>query len=113
MVVKSGRFGSFLSCANYPACKTTRPLPTGIRCTRPGCDGEIVPRRGKRGVFYGCSRYPECDRTYPGRPVARPCPSCGHAFLMEKKTGGKLRLVCPEKDCGYEAPEGEDPGTSP
>ncbi len=113
MVVKSGRFGSFLSCANYPACKTTRPLPTGIRCTRPGCDGEIVPRRGKRGIFYGCSRYPECDRTYPGRPVARPCPSCGHAFLMEKKVGGKLRLVCPEKDCGYEAPEGEDPGTPP
>ncbi len=110
MVVKTGRFGRFLSCANYPKCKTTRPLPTGIHCTRPGCDGEILPRRGKRGIFYGCSRYPECDRTYPGRPVARACPSCGHAFLVEKKSGGKTLLACPEKDCEYEAPEGEEPG---
>ena len=110
MVVKTGRFGSFLSCANYPKCKTTRPLPTGIACTRPGCGGEITPRKGKRGTFYGCSRYPECDRTYPGRPVSRPCPQCGHAFLIEKKKGKAAFLSCPEKGCGYESEDGEEPG---
>lgn len=110
MVIKTGRFGSFLSCANYPKCKTTRPLPTGIACTRPGCGGEITPRKGKRGTFYGCSRYPECDRTYPGRPVARPCPLCGHAFLIERKRGKATVLSCPEKGCGYESEEGEEPG---
>lgn len=112
MVLKSGRFGSFLSCANYPKCKTTRPLPTGIPCPRPGCGGEITPRRGKRGIFYGCSRYPECDRTYPGRPVNKPCPLCGHPFLIEKKSGKTLTLVCPEKGCGYEvdAREGQEAG---
>ena len=111
MVLKSGRFGSFLSCANYPKCKTTRPLPTGILCTRPGCGGEITPKRGKRGIFYGCSRYPECDRTYPGRPVKRECPSCGHSFLIEKKSGKTVLFVCPEKGCGYEV-EPEEAGSS-
>ena len=110
MVLKTGRFGSFLSCANYPKCKTTRPLPTGIVCTRPGCGGEITPRKGKRGTFYGCSHYPECDRTYPGRPVAKPCPLCGHAFLIEKKSGKKTVYSCPEKGCGYESEDGEESG---
>ena len=102
MVVKSGRFGSFLSCANYPKCKTTRPLPTGIPCPREGCGGEITPRRGKRGVFYGCSNYPGCDLTYAGRPVKVPCPDCGHPFLIERKTAKTMHLTCPGKDCGYE-----------
>ena len=110
MVLKTGRFGSFLSCANYPKCKTTRPLPTGIVCTRPGCGGEITPRKGKRGTFYGCSHYPECDRTYPGRPVDKPCPLCGHAFLIEKKSGKKTVYSCPEKGCGYESEDGEESG---
>ncbi len=110
MVVKTGRYGSFLACASYPKCKTTRPLPTGISCTRPGCGGEIIPRRGKRGTFYGCSRYPECDRTYPGRPVAKACPQCGHPFLIEKKSGKSSFLACPEKECGYESEGGEEPG---
>lgn len=26
MVIKSGRFGKFLACPNYPECKTTKPL---------------------------------------------------------------------------------------
>ncbi len=61
MVVKSGRFGRFLACSDYPDCKTTLPLTTGIPC--PNDDGGmLVERRTKRGrVFYSCSRYPKCD----------------------------------------------------
>ena len=60
MVVKSGRYGRFLACSDYPNCKTTKPFSTGVPCPE-GCGGELVERRTKRGrVFYGCSNYPSC-----------------------------------------------------
>ncbi|HXI09210.1 MAG TPA: DNA topoisomerase, partial [Thermodesulfobacteriota bacterium] len=61
MVVKSGRFGRFLACSDYPDCKSTLPLSTGVPC--PNEDGGmLVERRTKKGrVFYSCSKYPKCD----------------------------------------------------
>ncbi|MBI5644075.1 MAG: type I DNA topoisomerase [Deltaproteobacteria bacterium] len=61
MVVKSGRFGRFLACSDYPNCKSTLPVTTGIPC--PNDDGGmLVERRTKRGrVFFSCSKYPKCD----------------------------------------------------
>lgn len=64
MVIKTGRTGRFLACSAYPECKNTRSLPTGVKCPKEGCDGDLVQRRSKRGRrFYGCSNYPECDFT--------------------------------------------------
>jgi len=61
MTVKSGRFGRFLACTNYPDCKTTKPFSTGIPCPEKDCTGALIERRTKRGrVFYGCSNYPKC-----------------------------------------------------
>jgi len=64
MVIREGRFGKFLACSGFPECKNTKPLikPTGIKCPKEGCEGEVIERRSKKGkIFYGCSRYPECD----------------------------------------------------
>jgi DNA topoisomerase-1 len=62
MVIRSGRYGRFLACSDYPSCKTTKPLSTGIPCPSEGCDGELLERQTKRGkVFYSCSNYPECS----------------------------------------------------
>lgn len=60
MIIKSGRFGTFLACSDYPTCKETMSMPTGIKC--PEChEGDVITRRTKRGkVFWGCSRYPKC-----------------------------------------------------
>jgi DNA topoisomerase-1 len=98
MVVKAGRFGTFLGCSNYPKCKNTKPISTGIKCPR--CkEGELIERKTKkRGrSFYGCSRYPECDFASWDKPVAEPCPQCGHSFLVTKfsQTKGDF-LKCPE-----------------
>ena len=112
MVQKQGRFGPFLACSAYPACKNTRSLkgkdpskaePTGVRCPEKGCDGELVSRRSRRGkVFYGCSRYPSCKFAIWDRPVTKPCPQCGAPFLVEsssKSYGPHLR--CLDKECAY------------
>jgi DNA topoisomerase-1 len=97
MVVKGGRFGTFLGCSTYPSCKNTKPITMGIKC--PKCkDGDLVERKTKKGkrVFYGCTRYPECDFASWDKPVNQACPSCGNAYVVAKFTQAKGEfLLCP------------------
>jgi DNA topoisomerase-1 len=85
MVIKFGRFGQFLACANYPECKTTREVSTSkskangqnsdaaqasgdaenkseaedvAKCE--SCGRDMALKRGRFGAFYGCTGYPEC-----------------------------------------------------
>jgi DNA topoisomerase-1 len=83
MVIKFGRFGQFLACANYPECKNTREV--GSKKTEPAngaemqgdaenksdsqaaevpscelCGREMALKKGRFGSFYGCTGYPEC-----------------------------------------------------
>jgi len=61
MVIKWGRLGRFLSCSDFPKCRFAKPIPTGVKCPEPGCDGVLIERRSKKGRhFYGCSNYPKC-----------------------------------------------------
>lgn len=88
MVLRIGRYGKFLACSNYPACKKTMPflVRTGVPCPRPGCDGEIVEKMGKKKRrFYACTKYPECNFTLSRRPVPQPCPDCGNILTVWKR----------------------------
>ena len=60
MVIKWGKKGKFLSCSDFPTCKASRSITTGVKCPSPGCTGELIERRSRRGVFYGCSKFPAC-----------------------------------------------------
>ena len=84
MVIKTGRFGKFMACTDYPGCKATRPLPTGAAC--PQCGGDLVEKRGRGRAFYGCARYPECDFTINRRPLPDPCPEC-NGLMAATRTG--------------------------
>ncbi|MFT4037484.1 MAG: type I DNA topoisomerase [Thermomicrobiales bacterium] len=101
MVIKLGKYGKFLACSGFPECRNARPLLTRIGVTCPTChEGEIVERRSKKGrTFFGCDRYPACDFVSWNKPVARPCPACGNAFMTE--AGRKGQLKCPA--CGATA----------
>jgi DNA topoisomerase-1 len=62
-VVRTGRFGKFLSCSRFPDCDWKATLQEKIpqmKC--PKCKkGDVVLRRTKKGKsFFGCSRWPEC-----------------------------------------------------
>lgn len=102
MVVKSGRRGRFLACSAYPECKTTKPLPIGVKCARPGCDGDLLERRSMRGkVFYSCSKYPECKFSIWERPVKATCEVCKEEkFIMGKPPKQKV-FGCTRADCAY------------
>ncbi len=112
MVVKRGRFGKFLACSRYPECSHTQGMSTGVLCPEDG--GKIVERRSRFGkMFYSCANYPDCKFAVWYKPVQRPCPQCGAAFLIEKfskKTGPYI--ACYKKECGYkEEPQPEGVAT--
>ena len=103
MVIKSGRFGRFLSCSGFPECRASRPLVNrvGVKCPRDG--GDLVERKGKRGrPFYGCSNYPKCDFATSRRPLAQPCPQCDGLLLAS----GRSNAQC--NNCEYKGPIPED-----
>jgi len=106
MVVRRGRFGEFLACSRYPECKTTSPVSLGVACPRPGCGGYLSEKRSRRGkVFYGCSNYAKskCDFVSWDRPIAKACPQCGAAFIVQKVLKSGTRVRCIAQGCGYSA----------
>ena len=86
LVIKQGRYGRFVGCSNYPACRYTKPLVARLGVLCPKDRGEIVERRTRTGrVFYGCANYPACDWTSWKRPVPQACPQCGGLMVLAAK----------------------------
>ena len=109
MVLKTGRFGQFIACSDYPTCKNTHPMKTGAKC--PLCDGDLVERGSRRGVFYGCSNYPECKYTNNRRPLPDPCPECD-GLMVGNRDGSSACTVCAWKAAAPEATDAEASGSS-
>lgn len=98
MVIKKGRYGTFMACSNYPSCKETGPVTLGIPCPQEGCDGELAERRSKRGSkFYGCTKYPACTLAFSREPVQACCTACGFQVMVRVKDrkGETKSLQCP------------------
>jgi len=105
LVRRTGRFGQFVSCGNYPKCRYVKRETTGVRCPKCG-QGDLVARRSRRGrggkTFYGCQRYPACDFVVWQKPVPTPCPKCGAPFLVVRQDRNKDTFhTCANKECGY------------
>jgi len=88
MILRSGRFGNFYSCSNYPFCEfMSNPCKTcgaGIllrdsnnvyTCTNANCShrervcprcktGRLVEKAGKYGAFLGCTNYAKSGCKY-------------------------------------------------
>jgi DNA topoisomerase-1 len=93
LVIRSGRFGPFISCSGFPECAFKKKIidKTGALC--PQCGGDLVVRKTKKRakVFYGCVNYPTCNFATWDRPVADPCPNCGGLVTIAQ---GKQMAVC-------------------
>jgi len=84
MALKSGRFGPFFSCTNFPKCRCSvnlrgeakkrgqiempppvrpKPIPTDVSCDE--CGEKMVIRTGRSGKFLGCGKWPKCKFTKP------------------------------------------------
>ena len=97
MVIRSGRFGKFLACPNYPTCKNTKPLPEDeVTQPCPKCGAKLLKKVSKKGKkFYGCSNYPNCDFAAPGIPTGEKCSECGGYIIK----GIRGRNYCMNSEC--------------
>ena len=99
LVIRKGRYGSFVACSNFPECKYIKAEEKEEKIVTkcPNCDeGNIIEKHSKRGkVFYGCNNYPKCKTAYWDIPIGEKCPNCGE-MLVKKKDNIKC------SQCDYE-----------
>ena len=102
MVYKTGRFGRFLACPNFPACHNTMPILKYIDATCPECGGRMIERMSRKGrKFYGCEHYPECEFVSWEQPVDDKCPVCGSRMVLKRGRKGEVWHVCVNEQCRH------------
>lgn len=102
LLIKWGKNGEFLGCANYPECRyttnfsrndqgeimpeekteTTPPDLPEVTETCPKCGQILVAKRGRYGTFLACPGYPKCryTKSLAGEETSDtgvPCPESG------------------------------------
>ena len=110
MVIRHGRYGKFLACPNFPACRNTKPINETVDVKCPKCGGNVVIKRSKKGrQFYGCDQYPACDFISWDLPHDKPCEKCGSFMVVKERKSGEKIIQCSNKECGhrYEAESSE------
>lgn len=103
MIIKFGRTGKFLACADLE-CKTTLPLPEEAakikelqektkdeRC--PLCGKPMEVKRGRYGYFLDCTDYPKCKGIAKIlNKIGFKCPNCLVGEIVEKKSRGRGKI---------------------
>lgn len=110
LVIRTGRFGKFISCKNYPKCKHIENIDQpaesdGPKIACPECKtGHIVTKKNRFGNwFFACDNYPKCKTLFNHKPIDEKCPECGYGILLHKVTKSKgEQTVCPK--CDYVNP---------
>jgi DNA topoisomerase-1 len=86
LVIRTGRFGRFISCSGFPECRYRRSVvnKTGAFC--PICQGDLVERKTKqkKRIFYGCNNFPTCNFAIWEKPVPELCPDCGGLMIVPR-----------------------------
>ncbi len=97
MVIRESKYGEFISCSDYPKCKTiVRPTSEESQGECPKCGKPMEERAGRFGKFIACMDYPECKTTK--QPVAArvdvPCPKCGGEVAQKRSKKGATFFGC-------------------
>lgn len=100
MVIRTGKFGEFLACSNYPTCKNIKSMQKEVGVC-PKCGKGVVEKKSKKGnSFYGCTGYPSCDFVSWEIPLKEKCPKCS-SYLTVKPHYSDLRKKCSNSQCDY------------
>ncbi len=102
MVYKMGRFGKFLACPNFPACRNAKPILHYIDAPCPKCGARLMEKTSKKNrKFYGCECYPECDFVSWEMPITDQCPKCGSYMVEKKGKRGETIHLCANETCRF------------
>ncbi len=106
MLRRTGKYGKYLACSNYPACSNivseSEVEISEVRC--PKCGANMVVKSGKYGKFLACPNYPECSSILPidAETTEEKCLECGAFMVLKHGRYGKY-LECPK--CGSRHPQ--------
>ncbi len=107
MLLRSGRFGRFYGCVDYPTCKGIRNVQHRLMYRTE--DDEVVPfrsptdpensyleRRTSRygKPFVGSTGYPDDVFAVWSLPIATPCPKCGSPLRPPPKNRKVPTAIC-------------------
>lgn len=102
MVRKTGKYGTYLACSNYPACSNIKgegEVPVSdTPC--PKCGSMMLIRSGKFGKFLACPNYPTCKSTLPFEETKKEdvlegtCPLCKKPAKRLFTKTGRLYYGC-------------------
>ncbi len=110
MIEKTGRYGKFAACPNYPKCRNTKRLDGDTakpeqtedknveviadeKC--PNCGNDMILRKGPHGNFFACRNYPECKTAMPyRRDSGVACPDCGKRIMIKQTKSRKTYYAC-------------------
>lgn len=118
LMIKRGKFGFFAACSDYPECKITLKLPSGLIkntkkiCEQCGYPVIMVIRRGRRPQEICIN--PECPskasedkelnkeiKDLESGSIKKKCPKCGSDLIVKTSFYGKF-LACPKyPKCKY------------
>ena len=107
MIRRTGKYGKYLACSNYPACSNiiseSEQEVSAVRC--PKCGANMVVKSGKYGKFLACPNYPECSSILPmdAKVSEEKCKECGGEMLIKKGRYGQY-IECAK--CGAKRPLG-------
>ncbi len=118
MIERTGKYGKFAACPNYPKCKNTKRLGAEAekeeeeekqqaeviadeKC--PNCGSDMLLRKGPHGNFFACRNYPECKTAVPyRRDSGIACPECGKRVMVKQTKSRKVYYACEDyPKCGF------------
>ena len=96
MVRKTGKYGKFLACSNYPECsniKAENVEVSDVVCDK--CGEMMIYKTGKYGKFLACPNYPKCSNIKPLNETKseEKCEKCGGEMVLKTGKFGKY-LQC-------------------
>ena len=97
MLIRRGRYGTFLACSGYPDCKNTRPYLEPIDKKCPKCGGQLAKRSLPRNkTFYCCT---SCDFMTWDEPQSMTCKACGSTMFLHRFKERSPMLYCGNDNC--------------
>ena len=121
MIIKTGRYGKFLACSNFPTCKNIKSMPktgddkTGVVDEKANalleelkekyksevcdkCGSPMAVKSGRFGLFLACSGYPKCknikNMKENNSTTGIKCPLCGEGDIVQKRSKRGIFYAC-------------------
>ncbi len=132
MIIKTGRYGKFLACSNFPECKNIKSMTKDGKPSAddaklkelsekykdekcPNCGEAMIVKNGRFGLFMACTNYPKCKTIKNLKEnqnnTGITCPKCEKGSIVAKRGRRGQFYACdnyPEcKNAYWSKPTGE------